>query len=103
MAPAVLEAKVAIPKLSTDLLHFEKDSKHLFFVPDIPNWIVVNQNNAILLFSCDGKLSTNEILDSVNVPSESREDAQILFEEAQKRGVIENAYTNASEEESTEH
>lgn len=78
------------PKLAIGLLHFEKADKHLFFVPELPNWMVVNKNSAYLLFSCDGSRTDNEIFDTVGLHGEMRQDALALFGEASKRGIIQD-------------
>jgi len=75
-------------ELSAGLLHFEKAGKHLFYAPEIPNWIVVNENSAVLLFSCDGRCSTEEILDSLDIRGEARQATGTLFKEAQIRGIL---------------
>jgi radical SAM protein with 4Fe4S-binding SPASM domain len=89
MDPAAVEASDRGPKLASGLLHFEKGGKHLFFVPDIPNWLVVNANAAALLLSCDGARSAGEIVRSFGLTGRSSEDALALFKEAGVRGVIE--------------
>ena len=76
------------PELSPGLLHFEKAGKHLFFVPDLPNWLVVNSNSAVLLFNCDGRRSIDEILDTVGLQGAQRNDAYTLFREAENRGIL---------------
>ena len=76
------------PILSAGLLYFEKAGKHLFFVPDIPNWLVVNQNGAILLFRCKGNSSSREILDSLALSGRTRQEAEALMREARFRGVL---------------
>jgi hypothetical protein len=88
MVPVVVVADINKPKLADGLLHFEKAGKHLFFAPDIPNWIVVNKNSALLLFSCDGTMSEADIFSSFDLQAQMREDAQTLFGEALKRGVL---------------
>ena len=85
---AVAEGNIHKPKLSTSLLHFEKAGKHLFFAPDIPDWIVVNQNSAILLFSCDGIRSEEEIFSSFDLHGQIREDVLRLFQLALSRGIL---------------
>lgn len=76
------------PRLTNGLLHFEKAGKHLFFVPEIPDWIVVNSNSAYLLFSCDGAHTEDEIFDAVGLKEEKRHDAYNLFNEARSRGIL---------------
>jgi len=76
------------PILVPKLLHFERDNKHLFFVPDIPDWIVVNKNSAFLLLSCDGQKSAEEIFSEADLDSKLKKDATLLFDEAQRRGVL---------------
>jgi len=81
-------ANIPKPALATGLLHFEKAGKHLFFVPEFPNWLVVNKNSAYLLFSCDGKRTEDEILDAVSLDGQMRDDAKALFKEARSRGIL---------------
>lgn len=75
-------------QLTNGLLHFEKADKHLFFVPELPNWLVVNSNSAYLLFSCDGTRTVDEICDGVGLHGEMRQDAHALFKEASSRGIL---------------
>jgi len=105
-AYAVLSAPVAggnilLPKLATSLLHFEKAGKHLFFAPNIPNWIVANKNSAILLFSCDGTRTDEEIFSSFNLQGQMREDVIRLFKLALSRGILQGNYPNATTQPST--
>ena len=86
------------PELSAGILYFEKAAKHLFFVPNIPNWLVVNKNSATLLFSCNGQKSEEVIFDSFGFKGEVRHNAHLLFKEAQKRGVLKGASTQQSNE-----
>lgn len=85
---AVAVAEPLVPELSSGLLHFEKAGKHLFFAPEIPNWLVVNKNSAVLLLNADGQRSVDEILDSVGLQESLRQDAYVLFKEAQSRGLL---------------
>jgi radical SAM protein with 4Fe4S-binding SPASM domain len=75
-------------ELANGLLHFEKAGKHLFFAPEIPDWLVVNQNSAYLLFSCDGARTEDQILDSVGLRGDLRQDGRKLFEEARGHGIL---------------
>ena len=74
--------------LAANLFHFQKKEKNLFFVPEIPNWIVVNNNSAVLLFSCDGSKTEEAILNSYDLHGQARSDAQNLFQESLARGIL---------------
>jgi radical SAM protein with 4Fe4S-binding SPASM domain len=56
--------------------------------PNLPDWLVVNRNGAILLSRCDGQASLAEIV----APSSGLEillpGAQALFSEAFRRGIL---------------
>ena len=93
-----LETDVLNPVLSQGLLHFEKAGKHLFFVPDIPNWLVVNKNSAVLLFNCDGQRTADQLLDSVGLQGDQRQDAHALFKIAQSRGVLKETSNTVAKE-----
>lgn len=98
MGLVVLAPKHKLPQLASGLLHFEKAGKHLFFVPDIPNWLVVNKNSAILLFNCNGQRTADEILNDFELQGGLRRDALALFKEARSRGVLEGIATPVSTE-----
>jgi len=98
MVQAVQEVERLKPELAAGLLHFEKAGKHLFFVQDIPNWLVVNSNSAVLLFHCDGRRSVGEILDSVGLEGQLRQDAHALFREAAIRGVFKHGLGQEAKE-----
>jgi radical SAM protein with 4Fe4S-binding SPASM domain len=72
-------------KLADGVVYAEREGKHLFLQPGAPDWMVVNQNGAILLSRCDG--ATME--EVVGPGGESvREQATALFAEALARGVL---------------
>lgn len=75
-------------KLAEGLLHFEKSGKHLFFQPAIPDWIVVNENSAVLLLNCDGSRSASELISDFNIPVNEAVNITKLFEEAHNRGLL---------------
>jgi hypothetical protein len=75
-------------KLDDGLLYAEKNGKHLFLQPNIPDWIVVNSNGAILLSRCDGKTSLEEIVGPSSTTSSIACEAKALFWEALTRGIL---------------
>ncbi len=75
-------------KIREGVLHFEKNEKHLFFAPDIPDWIVVNPNSAILLFKCDGNDSEEDIFNSLDLDDELKNIGRQLYGVAIQRGIL---------------
>jgi radical SAM protein with 4Fe4S-binding SPASM domain len=74
-------------KLADAVVYAERAGKHLFLQPETPDWMVVNQNGAILLSRCDGA-TMEEILGQAGEPA--REQVSALFAEALARGVLVN-------------
>ena len=75
-------------KLADGVVYAERAGKHLFLQPESPDWMVVNQNGAILLSRCDG--ATME--DVLGQAGESAwEQASALFAEALARGILVDA------------
>ncbi len=75
-------------KLAPDVFYAKRDDKHLFLQPAAPDWMVVNENAAILLSRCAGS-TMEEILG----PGDEAlwEPAAALFTEALARQVLEDA------------
>ena len=75
-------------KLAPDVFYAKRDGKHLFLQPAAPDWMVVNENAAILLSRCAGS-TMEEILG----PGDEAlwEPAAALFTEALARQVLEDA------------
>ena len=73
------------PKLADGLFYAKKAEKHLFLNPDIPDWVVVNSNAALLLSKCDGETSVSKIAESCGalIP-----DVEGLFQQASEHGVV---------------
>jgi radical SAM protein with 4Fe4S-binding SPASM domain len=74
-------------KLADAVVYAERAGKHLFLQPESPDWMVVNQNGAILLSRCDGA-TVEEVLGQVG--ESALEQASALFAEALARGVLVN-------------
>jgi radical SAM protein with 4Fe4S-binding SPASM domain len=74
-------------KLADAVVYAERAGKHLFLQPESPDWMVVNQNGAILLSRCDGA-TMEEVLGQAG--ESAREQASALFAEALARGVLIN-------------
>ena len=72
-------------KLADGVVYAERDGKHLFLQPAAPDWMVVNQNGAILLSRCDGS-TVDEVVGSGG--ELVREQASVLFAEALARGLL---------------
>ena len=73
------------PALTGGLFYAEKGAKHLFLNPDIPNWLVVNANAAVLLSRCDGAATAAEIATACGAPVG---DVEQLFARAAEHGII---------------
>ena len=81
-------------KLAGDVLYAERGGKHLFLQPSVPDWLVVNQNGAILLSRCDGSATQQEIVSSTSAFGSPLLQAQALFSEALSRGIlVDSAFT----------
>jgi radical SAM protein with 4Fe4S-binding SPASM domain len=74
-------------KLADGVVYAERGGKHLFLQPETPDWMVVNQNGAILLSRCAGR-TFEEIVGNAN--GLMCEQARILFTEALARGLLVN-------------
>jgi radical SAM protein with 4Fe4S-binding SPASM domain len=72
-------------KLADGVVYAEREGKHLFLQPATPDWMVVNQNGAILLSRCDGS-TLDEVLG--NARESVWEQARALFAEALARGLL---------------
>ena len=75
-------------KLDDGVMYAERAGKHLFLQPQGPDWMVVNQNGAILLSRCDGA-TIEEVLGQAG--ESAWEQASALLAEALARGVLVNA------------
>ena len=75
-------------KLSDEVLYAEKGEKHLFLRPSGPDWIVVNRNGAVLLSRWDGSSTIEDILGSMSIPETLQLETEVLFSEAQSRGIL---------------
>jgi len=81
-------------KLADGVLYAERGGKHLFLQPSVPDWLVVNQNGAILLSRCDGSATQQEIVSSTSAFGSPLLQAQTLFSEALSRGIlVDSAFT----------
>ena len=76
------------PKLAHDVLYAERSGKHLFLLPSVPDWLVVNHNGAILLARCDGDATMEEIVGPESAYGTSLAQTQALFFEALKHGIL---------------
>ena len=76
------------PKLAHDVLYAERSGKHLFLLPSVPDWLVVNQNGAILLSRCDGSATLREITASNSAFGSILPQVDALFSEALSRGIL---------------
>ena len=82
-------------KLADAVVYAERAGKHLFLQPKAPDWMVVNQNGAILLSRCDGA-TMQDILGQAGESAWER--ARALFAEALARGILVEASSEPSAE-----
>jgi radical SAM protein with 4Fe4S-binding SPASM domain len=72
-------------KLADGVVYSKRQGKHLFLQPKTPDWMVVNQNGAILLSRCDGSTMEEILRDAGETVWEQ---AGALFTEALARGLL---------------
>lgn len=79
-------------KLPTDIKKIEKEDRILFFNPNIPSWLVTNQNGAFLLSLCDGNNSVSDIVDALAETNgiDEANKAKHFFDEAIVSGIFED-------------
>lgn len=79
-------------KLPTGIKRIEKEDKILFFNPNIPSWLVTNQNGAFLLSLCDGTNTVSDIVDALAETNGIDEAAKAkrFFDEAIVSGIFDN-------------
>ena len=84
-------------KLPDDITRIEKEDKILYFNPDIPAWLVTNQNGAFLLSLCDGNNSVSDIVDALKETNgiEYAAKAKQFFDEAIASGVFDGPITSS--------
>ena len=75
-------------QLADGVLCAEKDGKFLFLRPDIPDWVVVNRNAAILLSRCNRPITFEEIVKTLPIDEPLLPQTHALFFEALARGVL---------------
>jgi radical SAM protein with 4Fe4S-binding SPASM domain len=63
----------------------EKGGSWLFLNPDLPDWIVVNPNSAVVLSRCDSSRTIQQLADDLGLPLG---EVGALVAEARRRGVI---------------
>jgi radical SAM protein with 4Fe4S-binding SPASM domain len=57
--------ELSTPKIIQSAFYAKKKEKYLIMNPDVPNWIVVNENAAYFLSCCNGKRSIREIFETI--------------------------------------
>jgi radical SAM protein with 4Fe4S-binding SPASM domain len=72
-------------KLADGVVYSKRHGKHLFLQPKTPDWMVVNQNGAILLSRCAGTTMAEILGDAGETVWEQ---ARALFTEALARGLL---------------
>ena len=73
-------------------MRIEKENRVLFFNPNIPSWLVTNQNGAFLLSLCDGNNSVSDIVDALEETNgiDEATKAKQFFDEAIVSGIFDN-------------
>jgi radical SAM protein with 4Fe4S-binding SPASM domain len=76
--------------ISEDMFISQKGNKFLFLNPNIPDWLVVNNNSAFILNKCDGKNTINNIVQQASElgGEETEGEARDLLDQAQKHSII---------------
>lgn len=91
-ALGAVQKRVFRLKLADEVVYAQSAGKHLFLQPELPDWMVVNQNGAILLSRCDGA-TMEEVLGEAT--ESGWEQTSALFAEALARGVLVNVTEHA--------
>jgi len=73
----ILNKKLSIPK---DVIVICEDDKYLLIRSNVPNWIVVNKNSALLISKLDGDKTNMAVLDDLCLTGKAREDAIYFLE-----------------------
>jgi radical SAM protein with 4Fe4S-binding SPASM domain len=78
------------PKIIQNAFFASKKGKFLFLNPDVPDWVVVNQNAAYLLRHCDGQKSVGEIVETIKAEGHEISDSSALelFQSAADRMIF---------------
>ena len=82
--------------LAEGVFYAERGGKHLFLQPAVPDWLVVNQNGAILLSRCDGSATVAEITAPISDFENLLRQAKALFTEALGRHILVDAAISPS-------
>ena len=84
-------------KLPTEIKRIEREDKILFFNPNIPAWLVTNQNGAFFLSLCDGNNSVSDIVDALAETNGIDEaiKAKQFFDEAIVSGIFDDPITSS--------
>jgi radical SAM protein with 4Fe4S-binding SPASM domain len=78
------------PKVAPQVLYLERNESHLFFNPQIPDWIVVSANCAYILSLCDGDRTVNDIVSTIGANGTAIDPTEIkrLLAFATARGIL---------------
>ena len=84
-------------KLPSEIKRIEKEDRILFFNPNIPAWLVTNQNGAFLLSLCDGTNSVTDIVDALADTNgiEEANKAKQFFDEAIACGIFDEPISSS--------
>jgi len=82
--------------LSHDIFISQKNDKYLFLNPNLPDWLVVNENAAYILSQCDGKNSVYDIAKKINRlgRNDITSEVENLIKKALSNSIITLAHDN---------
>jgi radical SAM protein with 4Fe4S-binding SPASM domain len=79
------------PKLNNKLFYANKNEKHLFLNPSLPDWIVVNENGAVVLTLCDGTRSDGDVeRAAAKLGGLTRNEVSTFLARAAEHGIMEH-------------
>lgn len=73
-----------------DVFHAARQEKHLFLNPALPDWMVVNESAAYVLFRCDGTRTLDEVRTHVLGLGGRQAEVDLLIDRAIHHGILED-------------
>ncbi len=85
------------PRLSDNVFYSNKEDKHLFLNPDLPDWVVLNQNATYVVAQFDGKKTVTDIISSIEQDGAvfKQNDVVELIKQLSRHGIIDDAIAPA--------
>lgn len=68
----------------------QKENKYLFLNPNVPDWLVVNNNGAYIINQCNGEKNINDIVQQVRTSKNNEIEREVkeLLDQAQTHSII---------------